>query len=195
MSTVRRAEDGAGEVISPDLTTNDKSRQQISGGLTPDNVGVEYGSVLFAIAESPVERGVIWAGTNDGLVQLTRDGGGNWTDVTPNIPDLPEWGTVSNIEPSRYEAGKAYITVDLASGEQPGPLHLQDHRLRPELEAHHQRDSEQRFSATPTASGRIRSGRDSSTWGPRTPSTLPSTTERAGYRFRRTSPTPPCTGW
>jgi photosystem II stability/assembly factor-like uncharacterized protein len=100
------------QVISPDLTTNDKSKQGFSGGLTGDNIGVEYFSTLFAIAESPKEKGVIWTGSNDGLVQLTRDGGKNWTNVTKNIPDLPPWGTVSNIEPSRYAAGTAYLTVD-----------------------------------------------------------------------------------
>lgn len=92
-------------VISPDLTTNDKTKQEKTGGLTPDDAGPTYAAVLFAIAESPVEAGVIWAGSNDGLVQITRDGGQTWTDVTSNIPDLPPWGTVSNIEPSRYEAG------------------------------------------------------------------------------------------
>jgi photosystem II stability/assembly factor-like uncharacterized protein len=100
------------QIISPDLTRNDKSRQQISGGLTPDNIGVEYAGTVFAIAESPKEAGVIWAGTNDGLVQITRDRGKNWTNITKNIPNLPEWGTVSNIEASRYDAGAAYITVD-----------------------------------------------------------------------------------
>ena len=98
--------------ISPDLTLNDKSKQQSSGGLTPDNIGVEYGGVVFAIAESPKQAGLIWAGTNDGLVQLTRDGGKTWTSVTKNIPNLPPWGTVSNVEPSRYDAGTAYIAVD-----------------------------------------------------------------------------------
>src|SRR4051812_17565185 len=98
--------------ISPDLTLNDKSRQQSSGGLTPDNIGVEYGDVVYAIAESPKQAGLIWAGTNDGLVQVTRNGGKAWTNVTKNIPNLPAWGTVSNIEPSRYDAGTAYITVD-----------------------------------------------------------------------------------
>jgi len=100
------------QVISPDLTRNDKSRQQISGGLTPDNIGVEYAGVLFAIAESRLEKGLIWTGTNDGLVQLTRDGGKNWTNVTGNLPGLISWGTISNIEPSRYNAGTAYLTVD-----------------------------------------------------------------------------------
>ncbi|MGH9928567.1 MAG: sialidase, partial [Pyrinomonadaceae bacterium] len=100
------------QLVSPDLTTNDKSKQGFSGGLTGDNIGVEYAPVVFAIAESPKEKGLIWAGTNDGLVQVTRDGGKNWTNVTKNIPNLPAWGTVSNIEPSRYEAGAAYIAVD-----------------------------------------------------------------------------------
>ena len=100
------------QIISPDLTRNERSRMGISGGLTPDNIGVEYAGTVFAIAESPKEAGVIWAGTNDGYVQITRDGGKNWTNVTKNIPNLPEWGTVSNIEASRYDAGTAYITVD-----------------------------------------------------------------------------------
>ena len=99
-------------IISPDLSTNDESKMGPSGGLTRDNLAVEYGCVVFAIAESPIEKGNIWAGTNDGLVHVTRDGGQNWVNVTKNIPDLPPWGTVSNIEPSRYEAGTAYMTVD-----------------------------------------------------------------------------------
>lgn len=100
------------QLISPDLTLNDKSRQGFSGGLTGDNIGVEYAGVVFAIAESPKEAGTIWAGTNDGLVQITRDGGKNWTNVTKNIPNMLPWGTVSNIEASRFNAGTAYITVD-----------------------------------------------------------------------------------
>lgn len=100
------------KVISPDLSTNDKSRMQDSGGLTRDNLGVEYGCIVFAIAESPLEEGVIWAGTNDGLVHVTRDGGANWINVTRNIPNLPPWGTVSNLEPSRYDSGTCYISVD-----------------------------------------------------------------------------------
>jgi photosystem II stability/assembly factor-like uncharacterized protein len=100
------------ERISSDLTLNDKERQLISGGLNPDNVGVEYAGVVFAIAESPREKGTIWAGTNDGRVHLTRNDGATWTDVTAAIPGLPPWGTVSNIEPSRHDSGTAYITVD-----------------------------------------------------------------------------------
>jgi hypothetical protein len=99
-------------IMSPDLTRNDKSRMGLSGGLTPDNIGVEYSGVLFAIAESPKEKGTIWAGSNDGLVHITRDNGKTWTNVTANIPGMLGWGTVSNIEPSRYDAATAYMTVD-----------------------------------------------------------------------------------
>jgi photosystem II stability/assembly factor-like uncharacterized protein len=98
--------------ISPDLTLNDKSRQQSSGGLTPDNIGVEYANVIHAIGESPKQAGLIWVGTNDGLVQVTRDGGKTWTNVTKNMPNLPPWGTVGNVEPSRHDAGTAYVSVD-----------------------------------------------------------------------------------
>ena len=100
------------EVVSPDLTTNDKTKQQTTGGLTPDDAGPTYGSVLFAIAESPLQEGEIWTGSNDGLVHVSLDAGQSWTDVTANLPDLPRLGTVSNIEPSRHEAGTAYLTVD-----------------------------------------------------------------------------------
>jgi photosystem II stability/assembly factor-like uncharacterized protein len=77
------------KVISPDLTLNDKGRQQISGGLTPDNIGVECAGVVFAIAESPLRKGVLWAGTNDGLVHVSQDGGETWTNVTAHLPGLP----------------------------------------------------------------------------------------------------------
>jgi hypothetical protein len=99
-------------VISPDLTRNDKSKQQSSGGLTPDNIGVEYGDVVYAIAESRAQAGVIWAGTNDGLVQVTRDAGKTWTNVTATVPGILPWGSVRHIEPSKYDAGSAYIIVD-----------------------------------------------------------------------------------
>ena len=100
------------EVISPDLTLNDRSRMGSSGGLTPDNIGVEYAGVVYGLAESPKERGLIWAGTNDGLLQLTRDGGKTWTNVTKNIPNLPPWGSLRSIVASRYDAATAYLTVD-----------------------------------------------------------------------------------
>ena len=99
-------------MISPDLTTNDKSKQQKTGGLTAEDVSPTYGAVLFAIAESSLEEGLIWVGSNDGLVHVTRDGGEHWDNVTSNIPELPAWGTVSNVEPSSHAAGTAYISVD-----------------------------------------------------------------------------------
>ncbi|MBY0435513.1 MAG: glycosyl hydrolase [Cyclobacteriaceae bacterium] len=100
------------QVISPDLTLNDKTKQQKSGGLTPDNIGVEYANVIYAFEESPVKQGVFWAGTNDGLVQLSTNDGKDWTNLTKNITDLPPLGTVRNIEASKWADGKAYITVD-----------------------------------------------------------------------------------
>jgi len=100
------------KTISPDLTLNDKSKQGSSGGLTGDNVGPEYAGAILSIAESPKQAGVIWAGTNDGQVQVTRNAGKTWTNVTANIPDLPPWGTIYTVEPSKFNAGTAYITVD-----------------------------------------------------------------------------------
>ncbi|MBV9612641.1 MAG: hypothetical protein JO091_09215 [Acidobacteriaceae bacterium] len=99
------------EAISPDLTRNDKSKQQPSGGpITIDDTGTEYYDTVFALAESPREKGLIWAGTDDGLIQLTRDGGKNWTNVTPK--DLPEWSKISQIDASPHEAGTAWVAVD-----------------------------------------------------------------------------------
>src|SRR5215470_13647673 len=97
--------------ISPDLTRNDKSKQQDSGGpLTKDQYTVEYYDVIFSLAESPKQEGELWAGTDDGLIQLTRDGGKNWTNVTPK--DVPEWAMISLIEPSPFDAATAYVAVD-----------------------------------------------------------------------------------
>lgn len=109
------------KVISPDLSTRNLKYLVPSGGIPvkgkmrrQDNLGQFYGEVVFAIAPSPVQKGLIWAGTNDGQVWLTRDGGGHWTNATKHIPNLPPWGTVSRIEPSHFDAGTAYIAVDLA---------------------------------------------------------------------------------
>jgi photosystem II stability/assembly factor-like uncharacterized protein len=100
-------------VISPDLTTNDKSKQQWAGGpITGDNTGVETYCTIFAIAESPKQKDLIWVGSDDGLVHVTRDGGRNWTNVTKNIPGMPAFGTASLIEPSPFDAGTAYLVVD-----------------------------------------------------------------------------------
>jgi len=101
------------DVISPDLTRNDKTKQKWSGGpITGDNTGVETFCTVFAIAESPKQKGLIWAGTDDGLVQVTTDDGKNWKNVTAAMPDFPEWGTVSMIEPSPFDANTAYVVVD-----------------------------------------------------------------------------------
>jgi photosystem II stability/assembly factor-like uncharacterized protein len=99
------------EAISPDLTRNDKSKQQPSGGpINLDDSGTEYYDTIFALAESPVTKEVIWAGTDDGLIQITRDGGKNWTNVTPK--DLLEWSRISQIDASPFDAGTAYVAVD-----------------------------------------------------------------------------------
>ncbi len=100
------------EAISPDLSTGDPSLVLKTGGLTFDDTSPTYAAVLFAIAESPVQEDLIWAGTNDGLVHITRDGGANWTQVSDNMPQLPPLSTVSNIEPSAHAAGTAYVAVD-----------------------------------------------------------------------------------
>jgi len=111
---VHRTRDGgqSWQVISPDLTRNDRSRMGSSGGLTPDNIGVEYSGVVYGIAESPRQKGVIWAGTNDGLLQLTRDGATTWTNLTANIPGIPFWGSIRSIAASKWDDATAYITID-----------------------------------------------------------------------------------
>ena len=106
-------------IASPDLSTHDPSRIVPSGGLEGDNLGQFYGEVVFAIAPSQIQKGLIWAGTNDGQVWYTKDGGGQWTNVTKNISGLPAWGTVTSIQPSHFDAGTAYISVD---------FHLMDNR-------------------------------------------------------------------
>ncbi|HSP06004.1 MAG TPA: glycosyl hydrolase, partial [Acidobacteriota bacterium] len=99
--------------ISPDLTRNDKSKETWAGGpITGDNTGVEIYCTIFAVAESPVQKDLIWAGSDDGLVHVTKDGGKTWKDVTSAMPAFPEWGTVTTIEPSHFDAGTAYVTVD-----------------------------------------------------------------------------------
>lgn len=101
------------QVISPDLTKNDKSKQQPSGGpITLDITSVEYYDTVFTIAESPKQKDLIWAGTDDGLIQLTQDGGKHWSNVTPSNKILPEWSLISLIEASPHDAGTAYVAVD-----------------------------------------------------------------------------------
>jgi len=111
---VHRTQDGGNswQIISPDLTRNDRTKMRSSGGLTPDNIGVEYSGVVYGIAESPLTRGVIWVGTNDGYVQLTRDGGTTWTNLTASLPGIPAWGSVRSIAASKWDVATAYLTVD-----------------------------------------------------------------------------------
>jgi len=96
------------ELISPDLTRNDPSRLGPSGGpITKDNTSVEYYCTIFAAAESPVTPGLLWTGSDDGLVHVSRDGGKNWENVTPS--GMPEWMMINSIEPSAFDAGTCYI--------------------------------------------------------------------------------------
>jgi len=98
------------EEISPDLTRDDKSKMEPSGGpITKDNVGTEYYGTIFAFAESPRERGLFWAGSDDGLVHISRDAGKTWHNVTPQ--DLPEWALISMIEPSPHDPATAYFAA------------------------------------------------------------------------------------
>ena len=98
------------EMLSPDLTRNDPTKLQSSGGpITRDNTGAEVYCTIFALAESPRTEGVFWAGSDDGLVHLSRDGGKSWADITPS--DLPEWALISIIEPSAHADGTAYLAA------------------------------------------------------------------------------------
>ena len=101
--------------ISPDLTTNDttKQQQEQSGGVTVDNSSAETHTTIFAIGESPKDSMVVWAGTDDGNLQVTRDGGKTWTNVVGNIAGLPKNAWVSSVEPGHFAAGTIYATFDL----------------------------------------------------------------------------------
>ena len=98
------------EVISPDLTRNDPDKLKPSGGpLTRDNTGAEMYCTIYALAESPLRQGLFWAGSDDGLVHVSQDGGGTWGEITP--PDLPEWALISIIEASPHREGTAYVAA------------------------------------------------------------------------------------
>ncbi len=97
--------------ISADLTRNDKSKQQPSGGpITLDITSVEYYDTVFALAESPLQKGLLWAGTDDGLIHVTRDDGQSWKNVTPK--DMPAWSMVSIIDPSPHDPASAFVAID-----------------------------------------------------------------------------------
>jgi photosystem II stability/assembly factor-like uncharacterized protein len=96
------------EIISPDLTRNDSARLLSSGGpITQDNTGVEYYCTIFAACESQYEKNLIWTGSDDGLIHISRDGGDSWTNVTPAI--MPEWMMINSIDPDPYTPGGAYV--------------------------------------------------------------------------------------
>jgi photosystem II stability/assembly factor-like uncharacterized protein len=101
--------------ISPDLTTNDttKQQQELSGGVTVDNSSAEMHTTIYAIAESPRDSNVVWVGTDDGNLQLTRDGGRTWTNVVGNIQGLPPNAWVSSIDAGHFDTGTVYATFDL----------------------------------------------------------------------------------
>lgn len=110
-STVNHGQSWA--VMSPDLTTNDKSKQQSSGGdIVVDNTAAEFHCTILAISESPVKAGVIWIGTDDGNIQVTQDNGAHWTNVIKNVPGIPANSWVPNIEASPFNAGEAYVVFD-----------------------------------------------------------------------------------
>ncbi|MFL5394220.1 MAG: hypothetical protein ACJ79G_15430 [Myxococcales bacterium] len=102
------------ERISPDLTTNDpeKQKQEESGGVTVDNSSAEMHTTIYSISESPLDARTIWVGTDDGNVQLTRDGGKTWTNVAPNVGGLPAFSWASWIEASRFDKATAYAAFD-----------------------------------------------------------------------------------
>jgi len=110
---LRSRDDGQSwQEISPDLTRNDKSKQDYSGGpITRDNTGVEVYDVIFTVVESPHEPGTIWAGTDDGLVHVTRDGGRNWQNVTPK--GMPEWIQINSIDVSPHDKATAYVAATM----------------------------------------------------------------------------------
>src|SRR2546421_6007732 len=102
------------EVISPDLTRNDKSKQGSSGGpITKDNTSIEYYDTIFTVMESPVVAGTIWSGADDGVVYLTRDGGKKWSNVTPSKDIMPEWIQINSLDAGAFDAGTAYVAATM----------------------------------------------------------------------------------
>ncbi|HYR74310.1 MAG TPA: hypothetical protein VEM96_00575 [Pyrinomonadaceae bacterium] len=102
------------EVISPDLTRNDKSKQGSSGGpITKDNTSIEYYDTIFTVMESPAQAGTIWCGSDDGLVYVTRDGGKNWTNVTPAKDIMPEWIQINSLDASPFDPATAYVAATM----------------------------------------------------------------------------------
>lgn len=108
------------QIISPDLTRNDPARQKSSGGpISQDNTSIEYYDTIFALDESSVKQGVIWAGSDDGLIHLSQDNGGKWDNVTPK--DLPEWIRINEIRASPFDAATAYFAANNYQNDDPKP--------------------------------------------------------------------------
>jgi photosystem II stability/assembly factor-like uncharacterized protein len=102
------------QVISPDLTRNDKTKQGPSGGpITKDNTSIEYYGTIFTAMESPVQAGTIWTGSDDGLIQLSRDGGKNWSNVTPPTSIMPEWIQINSIDASPHDPATLYVAATM----------------------------------------------------------------------------------
>jgi photosystem II stability/assembly factor-like uncharacterized protein len=108
--------------LGGDLTRNDKSKQRWSGGpITGDNTGAEHYCTNSAIAESPVKAGILWTGSDDGLVHVSQDDGKTWMNVTAAIEDFPEWATVQHVEASKAAPGTAYVVADAHMMDDPKP--------------------------------------------------------------------------
>ena len=102
------------QVISPDLTRNDKTKQGPSGGpITKDNTSIEYYGTIFTAMESPVQAGTIWTGSDDGLIQLSRDGGKNWSNVTPPSSIMPDWIQINSIDASPHDPATLYVAATM----------------------------------------------------------------------------------
>jgi photosystem II stability/assembly factor-like uncharacterized protein len=125
-----KSTDGGGhwKPISPDLTRDDKTKQETSGGpIEFDISGAESFGTILSFSLSPVDPNVIWVGTDDGNVQVTRDGGQNWSNVVTNIKNLPQWGRLQQIEASPSSADTAYIAVDLHEVDNDKPYVFKTH--------------------------------------------------------------------
>jgi photosystem II stability/assembly factor-like uncharacterized protein len=110
------------QAISPDLTTNDKEKQKDAGGpVSKENTTAEYHCTIISFAESPSQAGVLWAGTDDGNLQISRDDGASWTNVVANIPVVPAFSPVSHVEPSRTDPGTAWVAFDRHMFDDPAP--------------------------------------------------------------------------
>jgi len=110
------------QVISPDLTTNDKEKQKDAGGpVWKENTTAENHCTIISFAESAAQKGLLWAGSDDGNLQLSRDDGASWTNVVANLPGVPAFSPVSHVEPSRTEAGTAWVAFDRHMFDDPAP--------------------------------------------------------------------------